>query len=375
MASNLDKDNEVETGEIKNLTFNFQKSEKIPFNPHVAYTLAVNGGAASGYNKPVVLKANELEVSPEAIAVLKGLGVDTSDLEKVLEKGAELNLNESQSEVGSKELLAITKQWYTSIRSKLESAIEQKDFFDKCDWYYVEDFDIESGKCIVYRECEYYVIDFTMDGDNVVLGDVGKPVIRQYEWVETDGKVKLSEDKEKEIEMAVANGLLLKSVENNNARIKRDLLKNKEKETTMEIKDTQEVNATDVLKGVENNEQVQALIKQFEAQEALLKAQTAKLEAIEKARQKELSDGYATILKSYNVDEDNSAVLITKMLLDEDLANALIKTLETKHKELDEVKKSFGEEVGVDGKTNIDEPKDQSAKIKAMVAQLKAENK
>lgn len=57
---------------LKGLTFDFEANEKMPLGPHISYTTASVGGAASGLNKPVVLKSDdEPGITKEDFAILK----------------------------------------------------------------------------------------------------------------------------------------------------------------------------------------------------------------------------------------------------------------------------------------------------------------
>jgi len=58
-------------------TFNFKGA-------HLAYTDASVGGAASGYNSPILLKANTLKATPEILAIIKDLEEELTPLDKTL---------------------------------------------------------------------------------------------------------------------------------------------------------------------------------------------------------------------------------------------------------------------------------------------------
>ncbi|HDL6961511.1 TPA: hypothetical protein PXM28_000728 [Yersinia enterocolitica] len=71
---------------LKGVTFNFDKDEKAPLGPHLAYTLAEQGGAASGHNKALLFKARGTDITEELLKALSDAGitleeVDTKDLE------------------------------------------------------------------------------------------------------------------------------------------------------------------------------------------------------------------------------------------------------------------------------------------------------
>lgn len=77
---------------LENVTFDFEETEDC-LGPHIALTFDFQGGAASGYNKPLLFKSKEETftpifkskaeaITPELILKLKEIGVDTSTLEK-----------------------------------------------------------------------------------------------------------------------------------------------------------------------------------------------------------------------------------------------------------------------------------------------------
>lgn len=60
---------------LSGITFDFTGA-------HLAYTDASQGGAASGYNDPILLKSVSLDVSPEQIAILKEIEEELTPLDK-----------------------------------------------------------------------------------------------------------------------------------------------------------------------------------------------------------------------------------------------------------------------------------------------------
>lgn len=64
---------------LDDITFDFEASEDNECGPHIAYTLAENGFAASGLNTPYLLKSEDrVEITKEFVEKLKGLGVQVS---------------------------------------------------------------------------------------------------------------------------------------------------------------------------------------------------------------------------------------------------------------------------------------------------------
>lgn len=63
---------------LEDVTFNFEKDESSKCGPHIAYTLAQNGGAASGMNESFLLKAEDTEVTEELFKALEQVQVSMS---------------------------------------------------------------------------------------------------------------------------------------------------------------------------------------------------------------------------------------------------------------------------------------------------------
>lgn len=87
---------------LKDVTFDFEKDSKAPLGPHLAYTLAEQGGAASGYNKGLLFKARGTDITEELLKALEITGitleeVDTKDFE-VKEENHEVNKSNNSKE-------------------------------------------------------------------------------------------------------------------------------------------------------------------------------------------------------------------------------------------------------------------------------------
>ncbi|EMQ2082775.1 hypothetical protein [Yersinia enterocolitica] len=75
---------------LKDVTFNWEADEKAPLGPHLAYTLSVQGGAASGYNKALVFKAKDTNITEELLKALEIAGITLEEI-KVETKEEENN--------------------------------------------------------------------------------------------------------------------------------------------------------------------------------------------------------------------------------------------------------------------------------------------
>ncbi|HFF1619977.1 TPA: hypothetical protein ACGBIE_001955 [Yersinia enterocolitica] len=66
---------------LKDVTFNWEADEKAPLGPHLAYTLSIQGGAASGYNKALVFKAKGTNITEELLKALSDVGITLEEVE------------------------------------------------------------------------------------------------------------------------------------------------------------------------------------------------------------------------------------------------------------------------------------------------------
>ncbi|WP_145588848.1 hypothetical protein [Yersinia rochesterensis] len=66
---------------LKGVTFDFDKDEKAPLGPHLAYTQAEQGGAASGHNKALLFKARGTDITEELLKALSDVGITLEEVE------------------------------------------------------------------------------------------------------------------------------------------------------------------------------------------------------------------------------------------------------------------------------------------------------
>ncbi len=79
---------------LKDVTFDFDKDEKAPLGPHLAYTLAEQGGAASGHNKALLFKARGTDITEELLKALSDAGITLSEAEVKVETKEEESNND-----------------------------------------------------------------------------------------------------------------------------------------------------------------------------------------------------------------------------------------------------------------------------------------
>ncbi|HDK7017161.1 TPA: hypothetical protein M4161_004479 [Klebsiella pneumoniae] len=66
---------------LENVTFDFQETEEC-LGPHIALTFDFQGGAASGYNTPLLFKSAKQEEKEQVINKLKEIGIDVPGIQK-----------------------------------------------------------------------------------------------------------------------------------------------------------------------------------------------------------------------------------------------------------------------------------------------------
>ncbi|EKN6059410.1 TPA: hypothetical protein ACOZ2P_001131 [Yersinia enterocolitica] len=76
---------------LKGVTFDFDKDEKAPLGPHLAYTLSIQGGSASGYNKALVFKAQDTNITEELLKALEIAGITLEEVEVETKEEEESN--------------------------------------------------------------------------------------------------------------------------------------------------------------------------------------------------------------------------------------------------------------------------------------------
>ncbi|HDL7824271.1 TPA: hypothetical protein PXP39_001915 [Yersinia enterocolitica] len=90
---------------LKDVTFNWEADEKAPLGPHLAYTLSIQGGAASGYNKALVFKARGTDITEELLKALETAGISLEEVEVEVE-------TKKEEEESNNELLQAIKAKY-----------------------------------------------------------------------------------------------------------------------------------------------------------------------------------------------------------------------------------------------------------------------
>lgn len=351
---------------LEDVTFDFEESED-SLGAHIALTFDFQGGAASGYNKPLLFKAENLEVNKDMVQKLKEIGVDTDKLEKALFSNDAANL--------------------------LQNAIQEKKFVDWWDLTWLIDFN--DNTAIFLTDEGMYSVGYSINGTTVTLDDVANPVVSLANYVETDGDVLISDTVRENVEVEVL-ALLVKSQSRNDvkAKISELLTKHaaqsgnnsviKSEEIESEGKDASEViiktneepqlDINEILK----SEEAKALFKSMvdEAiqtekaeKEDLKKSLTeaeARLVAVEKAEAERVEKTYTDLVKGFGFIEDEKVGELVKALVrDPEHSFVFVDALNKAFSEIEKVKAEFAEEKGVEVKTGA---KDAISKVSDIAA-------
>ncbi|WP_145522418.1 hypothetical protein [Yersinia ruckeri] len=89
---------------LKDVTFDFDKDEKAPLGPHLAYTLSIQGGSASGYNKALVFKSRGTVITEELLKALEiaGITLEEVEIKEVEESNNDNDIRKSFEDILSK---------------------------------------------------------------------------------------------------------------------------------------------------------------------------------------------------------------------------------------------------------------------------------
>lgn len=346
---------------------------------HIAYTFDFQGGAASGFNTPLLFKSGDTpEISFEKLEALEKMGEDTTELRK---------------------------SYLNQLMGLLQEAVREK-YEMGWDWVYVVDADFDNGIVIFCSDYGMFSTEFTLNGLLVEVGDVANPVVQTTDYQVVDGDVLVSIDFFDNL-IDDALGSLVKGAMKFD-HVKDYLVKASDARTDKNSVIAEDhpagsnapANTTDINKGdipletIDKEEflksaEVQDLIKaqvaeavekataaakaeaEAAAQEEIAKAQAA-AEELRKAELARVEDEYATVIKSYDfVAEDKVEALVKYLIENKDIAETIVVAFEKAREEVEAVKKEFGKEVGADVQNQEEVAKSASDLIRQKAAELK----
>lgn len=358
---------------LKDVTFDFEvksdgeetSSVLDMLGPHIAYTIEENGGACSGYNKAVLLKADEIKTTPDILKSVESLGV------------------------------TINKAFYTdTMRSLLNKAVREKQFSNPWDWVYISDFNDTAA--IISTDYGLFSVNYTINGANVEVEDVATPVAMITDYVEVEGEILISEEKAKELAEDVMESILrsvkipevqehlLKSFKKSQSEevISKDKehsvikteARNAEEHTPLEKSQTTtngetSVDIKEIMKSAEFQDILKAQIEAATAAERQEKEDLQKsLKALQDAETKRQEDNYNDIVKGLGfVAEDKQEALVKAFMADPAGSLTIIEVLKAAKDEVDAVKAEFGAAKGVDVKVTKAPIAEGSDLVKARV--------
>lgn len=349
---------------------------------HIAYTFDFQGGAASGFNTPLLFKSGDNpDISFTKLEALEKMGEDVTELRK---------------------------SYMNQIMGSLSDAVREK-YESGWDWVYVVDADFDNGIVIFCSDYGMFSTDFTINGLLVEVGDVAKPVVQTTDYEVVDGDVLVSLDFFDNL-IDDALGDLVKSaikfdhvkdylVKAHVARTNKDSVIAEDNPADLESANTTDINKGDTpLENINKEEflksaEVQDLIKaqiaeavekaaaearaeaEAKAQEEINKAK-AEAEELRKAEIARIEEDYTNVIKSYGYVEEDKVEALVKYLVDnKEIAETVVTAFEKAREEVETVKKEFGKEVGVDVENKEPVAKSASELIRQKAAELKKAQK
>lgn len=310
---------------------------------HIAYTFDFQGGAASGYNTPLLFKGNKQgDISFDKIEKIAALGEDISQ---------------------------IKKDYISQLMNILDEKIQDK-FQSGWDWVYTVDADFDNNVAIFCSDSGMYSVGFTLDGLVFTLEDTASPVISVTDYQAVDGDIMISNDFFANIIDEAIGGLAKSAYEN--PKVKELLLK--ASKSSVNAEETSKEELTSVKPKGESPLDIQELFKSAEFQEHFQKALDEKAELIKAAAKEEADKEIAKakaeaekeieelrkaaraaeiesaeiVVKGYNFVAEEDVPTIVKHLVDNpEISEVLLKTLDAAKEQLQVIKAELGGEKGV----------------------------
>lgn len=365
---------------LTNVDFSGKATEE-SLGAHIAYTFDFQGGAASGYNTPLLFKSDgSPDISFEKLEALTKMGEDVTELRKGY-------------------VQQVIERISDKVREKFESG---------WDWIYVIDADFDANVAVFCSDHGMFSVGFKLNGLNVEIEEVANPVVRVTDYQVVDGDVMVSIDFFEDIlDEAVSNlvksSLKLDQVKDYlvKAQAKTDTnsvdaeanpagdksanttginkgetpLENINKEEFLKSAEFQDLMKAQIAEAVEKAAADARAAAELEAQEKIEKAELA-AEELRKAEQARVESEYTTVFKSYSFVEDDKVEALVKYLVEnKDIAETIVTAFEKANATVDAVKKEFGSERGADVTNTEVVAKSSSELISQKAAELKKAQK
>lgn len=289
------------------------KKKKVKLSPHLAIThLEAQGGASNGRNVSLLMKS--VDITDEQKEILKSI-------------------------IGETE---INKMFTNDKRELLERAVREKfqteDDDNSWSWVWVENFD--ESTVIMSNSDGLYSVSYSMNGNDVSLGDTANPVTRIITYEASSDRISLS----KATDGIDANVLSMieKSLDSlsNNNKLK-EVLKSKQ-EKGKQLMEQEIQKAVDAAVGVVKADLLKAQADLTEAMQSLEKANAEKvslqekLDNIEKAAKEAKDKQRVEALKAVIADEKQVEALFKAFTpLDDEAFAEVIKSYSDKNEQLE----------------------------------------
>lgn len=320
---------------------------------HIAYTFDFQGGAASGFNTPLMFKGNEkAEVTFAKIEKLKSLGEDTADLRK---------------------------SYVSQLMNSLQEEISNK-YSDGWSWISVIDADFDTGTVIICTDYGLFSTSFEVNGLVVTVGDTAEPVMAMTDYQVVEGDILISTDYfDNIIDQAISNmvksaikhphvkNLLVKAKKgvplnasgnaddpaNTNTIDNGDLqLDNTQKEDFLKSAEFKDLMKAQIAEAVEKATAEAKAAAEAKAQGAIEKAQ-AELEELRKAETARIKDDYSTVIKSFGfVAEEKVELLVKHLVENAEVADAIVEAFSKAAATVETIKSEFSAEKGASALNN-----------------------
>lgn len=339
---------------LENVDFSSQENPS-SCGAHLAYTFDFQGGAASGYNEPLMFKADSKVIITKAmIEAVKAVGEDVTEIQKA---------------------------YYSQIRAAIQKALDEKEFGGKWAWNYVSDFD--ETNVIFCTDDGLFSAGYTLEGLVASINDVAVPVVQLADYQVVDGDVLVSVDFLDNVSQATV-GMVKSSLKI--AKVKESLIKAKnsvnaegkpkpEGTTSVDtnknkgVVKVENINLQDVLKSAEAQEMLKALIAEATAEAT--KGKDAEIEKLKAAENSRVEKAHREVIKSFTfVPEDKVDALVKTFIDNPEVSILVTDILEKASTEIEEIKTKFATEVGSDT-LNKDKALDANALVLERASKLK----
>lgn len=347
---------------LKDVSFDFEKSDKIDYDPHIAYTLPMQGGAASGINNAFLLKSKE----SLTVEVVKGL--EQIELKISMEEF----LRRFMGMWGS-DTAIVTK--LMGLQTEAEAELEGEDLEDYHRRWLEEDVAAIDNKL-----SNLTLLKSVINGDELPVDQrlALFNIRKKFEdgCKEFKDEVDLYESQQEEITLEDET-VVVKSTKDEPdtiSGVKKGITPIESKENTNKGDNMDQFQ--EFLKSAEGVEFLAKAVKAETAETNAIKdAEIAKLqkqaESLQKAENDRILKSFETIVKGYSYVKEDQVEGVVKALMTSPEAVLLTDILKAAEDAVEAAKVEFAQEAGVD----VEVKKSSTAQQDAINAKVAAKNK